>query len=327
MKQISYFLSISWVMMVAILTFQEGVSAEMTEGKVLPPITIGAWSRSASPRIITQESIFDYMNGGGELYLAYRFDQLEVYDYLADQKDTITVEIYFLQTSADAFGLLSLDWSGESIESFGSTNGPSLAPNTRALYGAGLLRLAVGSIYARILTYQETKESREAVLALGQVLADKYPPPSEPTLVKNLPARIGSEWKIRQDRIGFFRSHLVLNSLYYLSHKNILGLDHSVEAVSAPYESTRVTDVVRRVQYLLVKYPTPEKAAAGLDSFHIGYLNDHVKLTENDNAVGIYKIEDGWVGYRRQQQCLAIVFQSPTREIAALFLEAISCNY
>ena len=36
--------------------------------------------------------------------------------------------------------------------------------------------------------------------------------------------------ELRQDRTGFFRSHLVLNSLYYLSHQNIFNLDLSAAA-------------------------------------------------------------------------------------------------
>lgn len=56
-----------------------------------------------------------YMNGGGELYLAYRFDHLEVYEYTAEQQEDIVAEVYVMHTSADAFGLLSLDWEGEPV--------------------------------------------------------------------------------------------------------------------------------------------------------------------------------------------------------------------
>ncbi len=52
------------------------------------------------------------MNGGGELYLAYRFDRLDVYHYEAKGQNKILVEVYQMKTTDDAFGLLSLDWGG-----------------------------------------------------------------------------------------------------------------------------------------------------------------------------------------------------------------------
>ena len=94
-------------------------------------------------------NIFDYMNGAGELYLAYGFDHLEVYEYTADDQDSILVEVYVMNTSDDAFGLLSLDWGGEpvtlqSTPSFQSN--PAVAPPYRALYGMGLLRIRADTI-------------------------------------------------------------------------------------------------------------------------------------------------------------------------------------
>ena len=169
-------------------------------------------------------NIFHYMNGGGELYLAYGFDHLEVNEYTADQQDTILVEVYVMNTSDDAFGLLSLDWGGEPV-TFQSTASvpfkPTVSPPARALYGGGLLRLWADTIYARVMAFRETAESKEAVLSLGQTIAANRKMPGEPELLKVLPKAMSSDWKLRKDRIGYFRSHLVLNSLYYLSHQNI----------------------------------------------------------------------------------------------------------
>ena len=81
---------------------------------------------------------------------------------------------------------------------------------------------------SRILASRETTESKEAVLALGRAITRHRKNPPEPRILQVFPATIGSGWTLRNDRISFFRSHMVLNSLYYLSHQNILNLDHSV---------------------------------------------------------------------------------------------------
>src|SRR5450756_3196495 len=45
------------------------------------PKQAGAWSRPETPRRITAQTIFDYMDGAGELYVGYRFGHLDVYEY------------------------------------------------------------------------------------------------------------------------------------------------------------------------------------------------------------------------------------------------------
>jgi hypothetical protein len=317
------------VTIMIIVSLLEGASAEMTENPVHLPKTLEVWTRPDSAQIVDSSNIFDYMNGAGELYLAYRFDHLEVYEYTADQQDDILVEVYVMNTSNDAFGLLSLDWEGEPV-TFSSSptrhTNSTIASPARALYGGGLLRMCADTIYARVMAYQETPESREAVLALGQAIAANRKPPAEPGLLKILPQTIGSDWTLRNDRIGYFRSHLVLNSLYYLSHQNILDLDHSTEAVTAPYEN--VTDPSQRIQILCVKYATPGQTQQTLDHFHDAYLPEHPKgfdaggvTTKHSN---VFNIEDGWLGYTLDETGLAIVFECPDRETAQMIIEQIS---
>jgi len=305
----------------------------MTEKTVKLPKTIGVWTRSDSARIVDSSNIFDYMNGAGELYLAYGFDHLEVYEYTtADQQDGILVEVYFMKTANDAFGLLSMDWGGESVAihalpSFQTS--PSVAPPTRALYGGGLLRLWADTIYARVMAYRETSESKKAVLSLGQKIAADRKISAEPELLNILAHSMDSGWKLRKDRIGFFRSHLVLNSLYYLSHQNILNLDHSTEAVTAAYENISDAGTARSVQLLFVKYATPKKAQKALNVFHNAYLHEHQKgidpgVTEKNS--NFFKIEDGWLGYTINGAYLGFVFECPNRESAQMIINHISRN-
>lgn len=322
LKVFIYFLTI----MISVISF-EGINAEMTNNTVNLPKTIGVWSRSESARIIDSDNIFDYMNGAGELYLAYGFDHLEVYEYKAEQEEDILVEVYVMDTSNDAFGLLSLDWGGEpvTLQSIPSEKSkPTIAPSHRALYGMGLLRLWADTIYARVMAYNETASSRKAVLSLGRSISANRKIKSEPELLKIFPKVIGSEWKLRRDRIGFFRSHLVLNSLYYLSHDNILNLDHSTEAVTAPYEKRASDTNPERIQVLYIKYDTPEHARKALDDFHNAYLDDHLKGFVSDNRkkkTNTFKIEDGWLAYALNGTGLSIVLECPNQETAELIIK------
>ena len=86
-----------------ILVYAE-VHAHMKARRPELPKTVGTWQRPDRPRLVDASNIFKYMNGAGELYLGYRFKNLEVYEYRADCRENIIAEIYFMETPEDAFG-------------------------------------------------------------------------------------------------------------------------------------------------------------------------------------------------------------------------------
>lgn len=304
----------------------------MSAGKLDLPKTVGVWNRPDSPRLIHSENIFKYMNGAGELYLGYRFQRLAVFDYTSPDQGNILMELYFMESPDDAFGLLSMDWGGEPVAFEGAPAATSnqffTAPN-RALYGGGLLRLWSDNIYARIMAERETPASKEAVLALGKaiVAGAQYRP--EPALVKCLPLEIDTVWKLRMDRLSFFRSHLVLNSIYYLSHENILDLDLSAEAVTAPYQYIAGSGGPKRSQFLLVQYENPDRARQALNRFHNAYLPEYKnKITAGTAAdsPSLFKLEDGWLAYQLIGKYIAIVFECPDPESARVILQKNEAN-
>ncbi len=296
------------------------------------PKSIGNLTRPDSPQLISSFNIFDYMNGGGELYLAYRFQRLEVFEYTGKSKESILVELYFMETSDDAFGLLSLDWTGEPVNFINAakTNSANaISPPVRALYGAGLLRLSSDNIYARILANHDTSVLTQAVLKIGRAITERRKKSPEPDLLKNLPLSIDSVWKLRRDRISFFRSHLIINSIYYLSHENILNLDLSTEAVIASYEWNAAANASGRCRLLLLKYENPEKAWNALSHFQESYLPEKKHKTIADptrKSQQIYKVEDGWMGYKLWGNYLSIVFECPNQDSVGMIIRKIESN-
>ena len=300
----------------------------MSKGKFNLPETVGVWNRPDFPRLINSKNLFKYMNGAGELYLGYRFRHLEVFDYTSPDQGNILVELYFMETADDAFGLLSLDWGGEPVSFDGTpaaTSNKSFTASARALYGGGLMRLWSDDVYARIMAERETPASKEGVLTIGKSIATNTQNPPEPLLVKKLPLEVGSAWKLRVNRLSFFRSHLVLNSIYYLSHENILDLDLSAEAVSAPYEHISNSGGPERSQLLLVQYENPDRARQALNHFHDAYLPELKKEITAD-SVSLFKLEDGWLAYRLLAKYIAIVFECPDPESAQAILQKNESN-
>ncbi len=285
------------------------------------PQKVESWTRPDTARFITADNIYDYMNGAGELYLGYRFDHLEVYEYKAKDRYNILVELYFMKHANDAFGLLSLDWGGEPVHLTG-TSFPSteVVANSRALYGSGLLRLWADTVYARIMAYKETDESKRAVLELGKKVMSESAAPDVPDMLDIIEPHIG-DWSYIKDRVRFFRSYLVLNSFYYLSHKNILDLNTECAAVTWPYKQASSEN--NRAQALVVRYAGEKAALQALEHFYNTYLPEY----EFKESPAFHNIEQGWVGHSRINRNVVFVFDAPDKTTAQSIVEKIAANF
>ena len=298
--------------------------------KVNLPSKVGDWDRDDHPLVVTDKSIFDYMDGAGELYLGYRFCRLDVYTYKAKDQDEIVTELYWMGSSDDAFGLLSQDWGGEpqSLTSDSLKKRPSTIDEfPHALYGAGLLRIWSRNLYARVMATQENIPSRDAVLAIGKAIAAGRTASSPPKLLSALPTSVRL-WTQRSNRLCFFRSHLVLNSFYFLSTENLLDLAPQVEAVSTVFDLASDKDRRPAVRLLLARYSGPEEAQRALAHFMKIYLPEKGKglAQSSPKNSDLFQIEDGWLGYQRTDRYLMLVFECPDHTTATSFIDAFTEN-
>jgi hypothetical protein len=296
------------------------------ERPMIAPSSVFEWTRQETAARVDSANIFEYMDGAGELYLGYRFDHLDAFTYKAGSRPEILLEIYFMKSSDDAYGLLSQDWGGEPTVLNGISSsgwGGWTAPESRVLYGAGLLRAWSGDVYLRIMASEETPESRAAVIELAGLLVRGRKDPPRPGLLGMLPEKAGG-WNADAGSLRFFRSRHVMNSVYFVSYRNILRLGPSVEAVTATYEIPSGPGQGRRCPVFILRYPDGDAAARALAEFHAAYFPEHAagapKPPENgprfmaDEAPRLYEVEGGWAGYGIHGRTCILVFECPDRD-------------
>lgn len=282
------------------------------------PESIDGWKLTGPPQKITRETIFDYMDGGGELYLAYKFNQLLVWHYQPqkESEEEIIVEVYEMQHPDETFGLLSLDWTGEPVrlnEKISPSAENPISPSYTALYGEGLLRARVDNLYLRILAPRETAESKAIILKIGKIIATKSSPPATPEILKILKPQPTSSWQVKKDRTSYFHSNLILNSLYYLSHENILHLGPDCQTLYTEWIKTKADTKARMI---IIKYPDLKMASQALIDFIRSYLLEKSGGAEESKASapeGWVKVEDGWAGWKLAGDYLALVFEAPDK--------------
>ena len=203
------------------------------------------WMKSEGAETYDRHNIFDYIDGGAELYLAYDFQQVAVQKYLPKNQDaaeekSITVEIWQMNSPEDAYGVFSFDQEGEKVP-IGQIG----------IYDAGYLRFWKSLYVIKILQMMES--SKETILQLGREIDRKIKQEGElPLLVRQVPAE-----SLLTNSVCFFHKAIVLNNLYPIADQDKLNLNPQTDGVLADY---RVCD--DRLKLFLIRYPDSAKAKA-----------------------------------------------------------------
>jgi hypothetical protein len=263
----------------------------------LTPASVGDWiSDTEDDAAYDRETIFDYMNGAGEVYLSFSYRKMFVRRYTGPNGEELTLEIYDMGSTSDAFGIFSRVRQGDDI---GIGQGSE--------YRSGYLNFWKGRYFITAYTYDEEEGSRAALLVLGRSIESAIQETGAlPEIVGHLPAE-----DLLPNTVRYFHLYTDLNKHYFVADENILDLDSEVEAVIASYE--RGDDY----NYLLiVDYPTDDRAQTAHRTFVDIYMPEA-------KETGLTQIEDGsWTASIQMGPFIAAVFDASTADRARQLLAA-----
>ncbi len=248
------------------------------------PRDILGWQAEQPDESYDRETLYDYIDGGAELYLTYDFRQVMVRRYSKPNAPEIELGIYEMGSPQDAYGIFSAERQDEDI---------GIGQDSE--YGGGLLRFWKGRYFVTALAIGDEEVARPAILALGHGVAQAISQPGErPSLLNLLPKE-----SLIPNTIRFFHSYQVLNRQYFLSEDNILNLDNQTDALFAPYQTNGSKSFL-----LLIHYPDSLRAKKAFDSFVLNYLPEA-------RFSGWARMENGtWTVARVRDRLVMIVFEA-----------------
>ncbi|MGD1009766.1 MAG: DUF6599 family protein [Candidatus Aminicenantales bacterium] len=253
------------------------------------PRTIGPWLSEAD-HVYDAETIFQYIDGAGEVYRSYNMKVLVSRRFHKDGRPDIVVDLFDMGSSLDAFGVFTHDLDGEDADVGQGSN-----------YKAGQLSFWKDRYFGSLSTEEENKDTKAAVFELGRLIAAAIPKEGpKPKLLSYLPAE-----GLDAGHVCYFHNHSILNYHFFVAEGDILLLEQTASAVLAPYKSARGKSFL-----LVVVYPDEAKAARAYDSFAKSYMPDAQKT-------GIVRTEDKkWTASARSGDILIVVFNADSDEFA-----------
>jgi len=267
-------------------------------GSAVLPAAVEGWTWDGQESHYDTRTVFDYIDGAGELYLAYGFEQLAVRRFEKADQPPLTIECYRMASAEGAFGVFSFERQGESV---GIGQGSEL--------GGGLLRFWKGRYFVSIFADGEGAEAESAILHLARLTAaviqeEGQPPPA----IGLIPGRDAG---LVETSVRYVTSHVLLNQRLFIARNNVLGLTRQTGAVLAQYG--RDTAAAR---LLLVRYPTATVAGAAYRRFMAAYLpaaGGKDRMQTNDGR---------WTIARQRQAVLAVVIGAPSEAVGEALLAA-----
>jgi hypothetical protein len=276
------------------LAFQARAGESMDKTKAalagLLPSEAQGWTAAGEDRFFDPQTIFDYLDGGGEVYRSYNFELLLSRRFEKPGKPAIIADVFDMGSAADAFGVFTHDLDGEPA-----------GIGQDSLYKYGLLTFWKGRWFIALTAEEDTEESRAVVLEIGKRAAAAVSEEGRrPALLKLVP----EEWALAR-QVHYFHTHPILNYHYYVTADNVLDLDRTTEAVLAAAGAKGSKSYL-----LIVKYSDAGLASAAFRRFSAAVM-------PGASGDGTAKMSDKtWTAGRALGPSVIIVFKSASREAA-----------
>ena len=223
------------------------------------------WTPSGEVEFFDQENLYDLVDGQAESFFAYGFEQVAVRDYENDEGAVLGVEIWRLDTPADAYGLFTTSIAGAPINVGNDGDGDA----------GRRLAFWQDRYYVRVRGRQELEDAE--LQRFGEAVSAALPPGGErPTLVDRLPR----DGLVERSAV-FFHEEISIQDRLWLGGENLLGLGSETDGVLARYDAGGAV-----AQLLLVQYPDAEAASAGQAALSDSQIGGMVASDVRDDLLG-----------------------------------------
>ncbi len=124
---------------------------------------VAGWRQTGEIQTFRPETLFEYINGGADLYLTYDFQELRVAEYSTEKKASVTIEVYRHRTPTLAFGIYSQERLPDAdFRDIGAQG--YIEPN--------VLNFLAGSYYVKISSIHTGSEDREILMSFAKRISE-----------------------------------------------------------------------------------------------------------------------------------------------------------
>lgn len=297
-----YYLNMLFLFPIFVITFSVSSAQIAADPAKSLPANIEGW-KMGTDRFFNSENLYDYIDGGAELFLSFGFSKVFNRKYTNDKENEIIVDIFYMNKPEDAYGAF-LFTSGKVDSVYG--NQSQISP--------GAVIFWKDNIYVSITSNRETEEGNKIIKQLALILDKAIPDKgARPQIVKYLPKN-----NLDEESVRYFRHYIWLNTHYLISNDNILDIDQKTEGVTAKYGADS-----NKVVLILLEYPDESLAKTAFGKFTANYNKEFA-------VTSVIKIGETWGAAVRKNKFFIGVFngvtETQTKELLTSAINKITEN-
>ncbi|MGB7296533.1 MAG: DUF6599 family protein [Candidatus Aminicenantales bacterium] len=180
------------------------------------PKELPDWEKDGEPQHFAGEDLFNYIDGGAEIYFEYGFRQVIVQDYRAEAGGRLSLEIFEMNSPESAYGIYTFKTS---------RRGKPVPFGDDGQLADYYLNLRKGPFLVTITGLDPAAGAQEALLALARTVEPKIgPAAARPILVSRLPAD-----GLEIQNIKYFKGTLALFNSYPFFRKDVFAFSAGVK--------------------------------------------------------------------------------------------------
>lgn len=272
---------------------------------LLPDRVLG-YAPQEKDGVYTFDTLFDLIDGGAEVYRAFNVGRVVSRRYAKAGAPDIIADLFDMGSSRDAFGVYHHDMR----------EGKDAGMGHESELAGGALAFWKDRYFVSIVAFDESAETERAMLALGRAIDGRIPLRGDKPGIVHLLPRQG----LRTSQLIYFHDWTYLNTRYALADENLLHLGRDTEGVLARYRPAGRSPGGAGTGgplLMLVRYPSTERATAGLETFLAGHLS-------GADRQGIARQPDGtWAAAQRDGNLVVVVLDAAgRRDVERLMVEA-----
>jgi len=276
-----------WIFIFFLLNIFSYMNVNASGLDKLLPDSIEGWKPSDKDRYYNPETLYNYINGGAELYISYGFKEVLSRIYSKPGQPDIIVDIFDMIEANNAFGVFShvredIDYS----------------------YGQGCqvyedaIMFWKNQYFVSVVSDDETESSKLAIRKLAEYINSEIKGEGKlPGIIKMAPLK-----GLVEESIIYFFHPAWLNSFYYISDENILNINEKTHCILAKYG-----DPENRYYLLIIEYPEVKDVWGAFESFSENYSKE-IQISP------VVEIEDGsWMACQTMHKILVAVFNAGSK--------------
>ena len=258
---------------------------------------ISPWRSTEPPRVYNGRQLFDYINGGAEIYLEYGFNQILSQEY-EHGEDIIVVDIFEMDSAKAAFGIYSCNRNHRY---------PTLDIGDGGLIAEYQAIFRQDRYYVVVMGYKSDEKSQNVLKDFTRIIASKIH--SHGTLPKVL------ELLPKEGKISFSECYITgqlgLNSRYYFSQKDIFEFKSGhVCAAYADYAFDK-----DEAALLLVSLKDTTQAKIVLQNLRQHYQEKYVNLQEIGELLLAADNKNRFFSVVRVNNIIVVILKASNKDI------------